>query len=124
MHCHFMFGINAPTGFETILDAVIKQLLAPYVTERIRTLVKEFGSSQTVRFCIVRIRIVYDSCRCVEQAERQLGYYHKDRFENHFRVTNKNFTDDQIAAGIAAWERTCALCHVRVVRLIRNNSSP
>ena len=47
MHCHFMFGINAPTGFETILDAVIKKLLAPYVTERIRTLVKEFGSSQT-----------------------------------------------------------------------------
>ena len=48
MHCHFMFGINAPTGFETIVDAVIKQLLAPYVTERIHTLVKEFGSSQTV----------------------------------------------------------------------------
>ena len=48
MHCHFMFGINAPTGFETIIDAVIKQLVAPYVTERIHTLVKEFGSSQTV----------------------------------------------------------------------------
>ena len=124
MHCHFMFGINAPTGFETIIDAVIKQLLAPYVTERIHTLVKEFGSSQTVRFSIVRVRIVYDSCRCVEQVERQLGYYHKDRFENHFRVTNKNFTDDQIAAGIAAWERTCVRCHVRFVRLIRNNSSP
>ena len=37
-----------------------------------------------------------------DQVERQLGYYQKDRFENHFRVTNKNFTDDQIAAGIAA----------------------
>ena len=54
MHCHFMFGVNAPvnapTGFESILDAAIKQLLAPYVTERIRTLVKEFGASQTVRY--------------------------------------------------------------------------
>ena len=119
-----MFGINAPTGFETIVDAVLKQLLAPYVTERIHTLVKEFGSSQTVRFRIVRISIVYDSCRSVDQVERQLGYYHKDRFENHFRVTNKNFTDDQIAAGIAAWEQTCARCHVRFVRRIRNNSCP
>ena len=53
MHCHFTLGINAPTSFETILDAVTKQLLAPYVTERIHTLVKEFGSSQTVRFGIV-----------------------------------------------------------------------
>ena len=43
MHCHFMFGINAPTGFETIIDAVIKQLLAPYVTERIH-------AGQRVRF--------------------------------------------------------------------------
>ena len=58
MHCHFMFGINAPTGFETIIDAVIKQLLAPYVTERIHTLVKEFGSSQTVRLLIVWAKIV------------------------------------------------------------------
>ena len=58
MHCHFMFGINAPTGFETIVDAVIKQLLAPYVTERLYTLIKEFGSSQTVRLGIVRVRIV------------------------------------------------------------------
>ena len=124
MHCHFMFGINAPTGFETIVDAVLKQLLAPYVTERIHTLVKEFGSSQTVRFRIVRTSIVYDSCRSVDQVERQLGYYHKDRFENHFRVTNKNFTEEQIAAGIAAWERMCARCHVRFVRRIRNNSCP
>ena len=93
---------NAHPQCSVYSDAVIKQLLAPYVTERIHTLVKEFGSSQTVRFLIVRTRIVYDSCRSVDQVERQLGYYHKDRFENHFRVTNKNFTDDQIAAGIAA----------------------
>ena len=33
------------TGFGAIIDAVIKKLLAPYVTERIHTLVKEFGSS-------------------------------------------------------------------------------
>ena len=118
MHCHFMFGINAPTGFETILDAVIKQLLAPYVTERIHTLVKEFGSSQKVRFGIVCVRIVYGSCRCAQQVERQLGYYYKDRFENHFRVVNKNFTEEQIAAGIAAWERTRACCHV-LIRSIR-----
>ena len=46
-----------------------------------------------------RSRIVSDSFPSARQVERQLGYYHKGRFENHFRVVNKNFTDEQIAAG-------------------------
>ena len=88
-----MFLLNAPIGFGTVLDRVLKQLVHPYVRAGLHVLVKEFGKTQT--------------------PERQLGYYHKDRNEAHFVTCNKGFTVDEITAGIEAWECECALIDYR-----------